>query len=56
MSPNCRLTLREAILELRQAEAPGDDAAANVAPELSRDLEVHDALKVLLSAGGNGLA
>lgn len=47
LSPDCRLTLREAIQELRQAEAPGDDAAANVAPELSDDLDAHDAIHAL---------
>jgi hypothetical protein len=42
LSLDCRLTLREGIQELRQAEA-----AANVAPELSHDLDVHDAIHVL---------
>ena len=47
LNPDCSLTLREGIRELRRAEGADNDAAANVAPELAHDLNVHDAIHVL---------
>lgn len=47
LSPDCGLTLRAGIAELREAEGADHDAAAQVAPELWRDLDIHDAIHVL---------
>lgn len=47
LSPAGTLTFREGIEELRRAEGADNDAAANVAPELVHDLDVHDAIHVL---------
>lgn len=46
LNPNSTQTLREAIAELRDLEG-GEDAAANIAPELLPDLEIHDVIHVL---------
>jgi membrane-bound lytic murein transglycosylase MltF len=43
------MTLREGIAELRGAEGAEGDAANQVAPELARDLDVHDAIHVLFA-------
>ncbi len=45
--PDSRQTLREGIVELRAAEAPDEDAAQNLAPELADDIDAHDAIHVL---------
>jgi hypothetical protein len=47
LRPDCQLTLREGIAELRTAEGVEGDAAAQVAPDLVRDLDIHDAIHVV---------
>ncbi len=47
LTPDCPMTLRDGIAELRGAEGADGDAAAKVAPELVHDLDVHDAIHVL---------
>ncbi|MBY0507810.1 MAG: hypothetical protein K2X03_28110 [Bryobacteraceae bacterium] len=53
-------TLRAALAELRAAEGIENDAAAQVAPELANDLDVHDAIHVIFGCstdvGGEVLA
>ncbi len=49
LDADCTLTLREGIQALRQLEGIEGDAAAHVAPELARDLEIHDAIHVLFA-------
>jgi hypothetical protein len=49
LSPDCPMTLREGIAELRGAEGADGDAAAQVAPELVHDLDVHDAIHALFA-------
>ena len=49
LSPDCPMTLREGIAELRGAEGAEGDAAARVAPDLVHDLDVHDAIHVLFA-------
>ena len=53
LEPDCRSTLREGIEELRKAEGANGDASAQVSPELSRDLDVHDAIHVLFGCRTN---
>lgn len=45
--PHCRQTLRTALAELRAAEGADQDAASQMAPELIRDLDIHDAIHVI---------
>lgn len=53
LDPDCPLTLREGIAELRKAEGADGDAAAQVAPDLVHDLDVHDAIHVLFACPTN---
>ena len=53
LDPDCKLTLREGITELRGAEGAEGDAAAQVSPELVHDLDVHDAIHVLFACPTN---
>ncbi len=47
------MTLREGIIELREAEGADGDAVENVAPELVPDLHMHDAIHVLFGCPTN---
>ena len=49
LNPYSRQTLGSALAELREAEGAENDAAGQVAPELSRDLDVHDAIHVIFA-------
>ena len=49
LAPDCPMSLREGIAELRGAEGAEGDAAVQVAPELVHDLDVHDAIHVLFA-------
>ncbi|MEM9345242.1 MAG: hypothetical protein AAGB26_01365 [Planctomycetota bacterium] len=49
LDPACKMTLREGIQELRQAEGADDDATETLAPELAGDIEIHDAIHVLFA-------
>jgi hypothetical protein len=53
LHPNCTLTLREGIAELRAAEGVENDAVENVAKDLVADLNVHDAIHVLFACPTN---
>ncbi len=53
LDPACRLTLRQAIAELREFEGVENDAAAQVAAELSNDLDVHDVIHVIFGCETN---
>ena len=49
LSPDCPMTLRQGIAELRGAEGTQGDTATQVAPELTQDLDIHDAVHVLFA-------
>ena len=53
LHPNCTLTLREGIAELRAAEGVENDAVENVADDLVADLNIHDAIHVLFACPTN---
>lgn len=53
LEPMSTQTLREGIVELRAAEGADGDAAENVAPDLLRDIDVHDAIHVVFACPTN---
>lgn len=49
LDPDCRLTLREAIRQLREEDAKERDVAPVVAPEVERSMTAHDAVHVIFA-------
>lgn len=47
LKPDCTLTLRAAIAQLREEDAKDRDVAAKVAPEVERSMTAHDAVHVI---------
>ncbi|PZD75357.1 hypothetical protein C1752_00128 [Acaryochloris thomasi RCC1774] len=53
LNPNSTQTLREGVRELRAHEGATSDAAENVVPDLSDDIDMHDAIHVLFGCPTN---
>lgn len=49
LNPDSRLTLREAIAQLREEDAKGRDVAPRAAPDVQRSLNAHDAVHVIFA-------
>lgn len=49
LDPNCTLTLRDAITQLREEDAKDRDVASKVAPEVARSMTAHDAVHVIFA-------
>lgn len=49
IKPDCALTLREGIQELRQAEGADGDLSTDIALEIAESLDLHDAVHVLFA-------
>ncbi len=49
LDPKSQITLRQGVVELRKAEGFDGDAAESLAPELTGDIDSHDAIHVLFA-------
>jgi ubiquinone biosynthesis protein Coq4 len=49
LNPDCPLSLREAIAQLRDEDAKERDVAPSVAPEVERSMTAHDAVHVIFA-------
>ncbi|MFN3945297.1 MAG: hypothetical protein ACK4K7_10235 [Allosphingosinicella sp.] len=49
LNPDCPLSLRKAIAQLREEDAKERDVAPSVAPEVERSMTAHDAVHVIFA-------
>lgn len=49
MNPDAAITLRQAIIQLREEDAKERDVALRVAPEVERSMTAHDAVHVIFA-------